>query len=387
MSAAVMNQFQRDSVKKVIPGFKTDTINGKHDSNLHTDQLEPGRYIAERRSGYTLPTFDSLLAGLNHLPSGLDARGLTECLSWYLNVRDSFTPKLDLNVLHTQALIRLLRIPLKRYGPQNLDCNALKEWKENGKFDERRVYYEPAKSMSAKAEDVKQKRSQLHMNLDDDEVKLDVQLPLRHVLTFPFLALHGIMGEALKLGIEKAENRKAEREAEDGRKMLEAKWAAKVADDAEPRKQAHALDANAHHPEVMSEKAETVIKADDSSNGSYRIPRRALTTETLRTVAPAPRRASAALPFNGGPLGQLAAPERHATAPRTQVLDTQPFVPYETRYIDRDWDAPVPSSGHAPHSAYGRREYGSTRGTDQRNGMQRGGRGADWGGSYYRGGQ
>jgi hypothetical protein len=371
-----MNQFQRDSIKKILPGFKTDTINGKHDGNLHTDQLEPGRYIAERRSGYTLPTFDSLLAGLNHLPSGLDARGLTECLSWYLNVRDSFTPKLDLNVLHTQSLIRALRIPLKRYGPQNLDCNALKEWKENGKFDERRVYYEPAKSTSAKAEDVKQKRSQLHMNLDDDEVKLDVQLPLRHVLTFPFLALHGVMGEALKLGIEKAENRKAEREAEDGRKMLEAKWAARVADDVEPRKQAQALDANAHHPEAMAEKAEPVIKADDSTEGSYRIPQRTLTTETLRTLAPAPRRTPAAPPLNGGPLG-------HRAAPRTQVLDRQPFVPYGARYIDRDWGAPAPSSAHAPHSAYGRREYGSTRPTDQRNGMQRGGRGDNWGGSYY----
>jgi hypothetical protein len=49
MSGAVMNQMQRDSVKNVIIGFKTDTIEGKHDANLHTDHLEPGRYIAEKQ--------------------------------------------------------------------------------------------------------------------------------------------------------------------------------------------------------------------------------------------------------------------------------------------------------------------------------------------------
>jgi hypothetical protein len=96
------------------------------------------------------------------------------------------------------------------------------------------VFYEPARTASTKIEVTDQKRSQLHMNLDDHEVKLDVQLPLRHVLVFPFLALHGVVGEALKLGIEKADARKAEAEAAEGRRMLEAKWAARLAENADP---------------------------------------------------------------------------------------------------------------------------------------------------------
>lgn len=334
-----MNQYQRDSVKKIIEGFKTDTINGKHDTNLHTDQLEPGRYIAERRSRYVLPTFGSLLAGLNHLPSGLDARGLTECLSWYLNVRDSFTPKLELNVLHTQALIRALRIPLKRYGPQNLDCNALKEWKEKGKFEERNVYYEPARPMSTSTEDDARRRSQLHMNLDGQQVKLDVQLPLRHVLTFPFLALHSVIGEALKLGIERAENKKVERVTAEGRAMLEAKWAARVAENAEPEEQVRDVDARQLH--AMAEKPEVTVKADDGAREPYRIPRRTLSAEALLTLAPAPRRAPTAPPSNGGPHGLRATPE--------------------PVYLDRAWGTPSPSYAYAPRSVYGRREYESPR--------------------------
>jgi len=355
-----MNQIQRDSVKKIIEGFKTDTINGKHDANLHTDHLEPGRYIADRRSGYVLPTFGDLLSGLSHLPSGLDARGLTECLSWYLHVRDSFTPKLELNVLHTQALIRALRIPLKRYGPQNLDCNALKEWKEKGKFEERKVYYEPARPTSTETADEAQKRSRLHMNLDNHEVKLDYQLQLRHVLTVPFLALHSVMGEALKLGIEKAENRMTERVTAEGKKMLEAKWAAKLAENAEPEEQVRNVEAQ--QLQAVMEKPEPIVRAEDSAEKSHRTPRTSLTAEALRSLAPAPRRAPTVSPSNGGPFGLRATPE--------------PI------YLDRAWGTPSPSSAYAPHSVYGRREYESPRQTDRRNEAQRGGRGDNRGDSH-----
>jgi len=356
-----MNQFQRDSVKKIIEGFKTDTINGKHNANLHTDHLEPGRYIADRRSGYVLPTFGDLLGGLNHLPSGLDARGLTECLSWYLHVRDSFTPRLELNVLHTQALIRALRVPLKRYGPQNLDCNALKEWKEKGRFEERKVYYEPARPTSTGTGDEAQKRSRLHMNLDNHEVKLDYQLQLRHVLTVPFLALHSVMGEALKLGIEKAENRMTERVTAEGKKMLEAKWAARVAENAEPGEQVRSVEVQ--NPPVMEEKSEPIAEAEDSVERSHRVPQTSLTAEALRTLAPAPRRTSASQSPNGGPLGHRATPE--------------------PVYFDRAWGTPSPSSAYAPRSVYGRREYESSRQTDPRTGTQRGGWGDNRGGPYH----
>ncbi|KAI4689363.1 uncharacterized protein J4E88_002715 [Alternaria novae-zelandiae] len=329
ITAAVMNQFQRDSVKKIIEGFKTDTINGKHDANLHTDHLEPGRYIADRRSGYVLPTFSDLLGGLNHLPSGLDARGLTECLSWYLHVRDSFTPKLELNVLHTQALIRALRIPLKRYGPQNLDCNALKEWKEKGRFEERKVYYEPARFTSTGTGDEAQKRSRLYMNLDNHEVKLDYQLQLRHVLTVPFLALHSVMGEALKLGIEKAENRMTERVTAEGKKMLEAKWAARVAEDVEPEEQLRNVEAQ--QLQAMIEKPGPIDRAEDSAEKSHPVPRTSLTAEALRTLAPAPRRTSVSQPPNGGPLGYRVA------GSSTQALGRQSHGTPEPMYLDRAW--------------------------------------------------
>ncbi|KAI4693767.1 uncharacterized protein J4E84_002343 [Alternaria hordeiaustralica] len=374
ITAAVMNQFQRDSVKKVIEGFKTDTINGKHDANLHTDHLEPGRYIADRRSGYVLPTFGDLLSGLNHLPSGLDARGLTECLSWYLHVRDSFTPRLELNVLHTQALIRALRIPLKRYGPQNMDCNALKEWKEKGRFEERKVYYEPARPTSTESGDEAQKRSRLHMNLDNHEVKLDYQLQLRHVLTVPFLVLHSVMGEALKLGIEKAENRMNERVTAEGKKMLEAKWAARVAENAEPEEQAR--DVEAQQLQAMMEKPEPIVRAEDSAEKPYRIPRTSLTAEALRTLAPAPRRTSASQSPNDGPLGHRVA------GSSMQAFGRQSHGTPEPMYLDRAWGTPSPSSAYAPRSVYGRREYESPRQTDQRNGTQRGGWKDDRDGSY-----
>lgn len=42
---------------------------------------------------------------------------------------------------------------------------------------------------------------------------VDVVLHLRHVLTFPYMAVGGMLCAALEMGIEKAEARKAEREA------------------------------------------------------------------------------------------------------------------------------------------------------------------------------
>jgi hypothetical protein len=116
-TAADLNNYQRDTVKTVIVGFKTSSYKGKSDRNLRTEHLVSGPHIKSLRKGYTLPTFEDLVRGLQRLPSGLDARGLSQCLSWYLNICDSFSPKLELNVLHAQSLIRALRQPLKPFGP------------------------------------------------------------------------------------------------------------------------------------------------------------------------------------------------------------------------------------------------------------------------------
>lgn len=360
-----MNQYQRDALKTIIPGFKTDTLNGKHNRNIQTTHLTPGRYIQDKRSGYTIPTFDGLLRGLHHLPSGLDARSLTECLNWYLSIRDTFTPRLDLNVLHTQALIRALRIPLKPFGPQNLDCNALKEWKDNSRFPERRTCAEAVtkENTTASEEDGKggdaRQRSQLHLNLDSHTVDLALQLPLRHVLTFPFLALHGVMGEALKHGIVRAETRQMEREKRDAKETLEAKRAARLSGDMdnagfdeqqEPAKQGQeTLNSKPLSPQTTRHE---IGKADADVTASYHGPPRALTASALRTLAPAPRkRLDASLsPANNGPLATLRVP----TGP--SALASSPFSP---RSVD-PFGAPY-ARGNAGTSAfspaYGRRGF------------------------------
>jgi hypothetical protein len=43
-------------------------------------------------------------------------------------------------------------------------------------------------------------------------VTLKVRIPFRNILIFAFLALHGVVGKALEMGIEKAERRRAARE-------------------------------------------------------------------------------------------------------------------------------------------------------------------------------
>lgn len=218
ISAATINIFQRDTLRHILPGFKTEVFNTKHDRTLHTHRLSPGKYILDKRNGFTVPTLADLTRGLQHLPAGLDARCLTECLDWYLSWRDSFTPPLELNVLHVQALSRALRIPLKPFGPQNLDVNALEEWRrKNGRFEERSVSrYTPARpSAGGLSRNEGAGKNRIRVDLGSERVTLDFQLPIRHVLTFPFLALHGVLAEAFKMGIAKAEARRVERESVD----------------------------------------------------------------------------------------------------------------------------------------------------------------------------
>lgn len=213
-----VNQFFRDVLKNEVPDFKVTKFQGKPSRNLYTDHLAPSKLLNGSRYGFVVPNFDELLEGLVHLPAGLDARDLTQCLAWYLGVRDTFTPRLNLNVLHTQSLVRALRMPLKPYGPRNLDKLALQEWKEKGQFAKRRVDEEEGSSGISRCNHSPEqlKRSRVTIDTETETLGVDVVVKLRHVLTFPYLAIGGMVSMALELGIEKAEARRAAREVQEG---------------------------------------------------------------------------------------------------------------------------------------------------------------------------
>jgi hypothetical protein len=273
-----MNNYQRDTVKGTIPNFKTADYVGRPDHNLYTDELARGRSIDDMCKGLTVPSFDDLTRGLQHLPTGLDARGLTQCLTWYLNIRDTFTPRLSLSVLHTQALIRALRQPLKPFGPQNLDRNALQEWRDKGTFDKTKRLQQQSEDPSTAQAIEPGERTQLHMNLDDQSVSLKHRLSLRHVLTFPFLTLQAIVGEALMLGISKAETRQAERIAEVRKRELEAKWAARLMEQSTTESALESGDTTEAVQTLVEQEAIIQPQIDQPLNldlmKAYRIPKR-----------------------------------------------------------------------------------------------------------------
>ncbi|KAF2127688.1 hypothetical protein P153DRAFT_432769 [Dothidotthia symphoricarpi CBS 119687] len=176
---------------------------------LHTTHLTPPHPQT------TIPTLSALLNGLKNLPSGPSARDLTHVLTWYQCIRATFHPPLDLNVLHTQALVRALRRPLRSYGPQNLDRIALEEWRGGG-FVECAVVRrgEVGVEDEGKGDGERRKQSCVEVDLLREEVRAHVVLPVRHVLLFPFVAVQGLVGEALRRGVERAEGRREGRREE-----------------------------------------------------------------------------------------------------------------------------------------------------------------------------
>ena len=178
------------------------------DMVLCTNGLTRGKHLA--KAPKTLPSFDDLLRGLNHLPCGLDARGLTQCLIWYRRMRNSFTPPLHMSVLHTQALLRALRVPLKPTDLKDLDLETLKEWRDKGRFEELKLWDEEqscAQILTWKH----LMRAQIHLNFDNGSVESSFSFRLRNVLAFPFVAMHNFFREALIMGIDRAEKRQQER--------------------------------------------------------------------------------------------------------------------------------------------------------------------------------
>jgi hypothetical protein len=321
-----MSRYQRDLVKTAIPGFKTSSYKGKSTPNLRTDDLVPSPTV-ERR-GHTLPTFDDLLRGLQRLPSGLDARGLTQCLSWYMNNRDTFTPKLELNVLHTQSLIRALREPLKPFGPQNLDRNALEEWREKGTIESVEIEENSHNYKGVTIGSDENSRTQLHLNLDEEDVFMDLNLSVRHILLLPYLAIfHGMRSTALKMGIQKAENRRAAREGEVTKRGLEAKWAAEKEDLVE--KELSQVDDPVAEPPAAE------------SQQPYRIPKRPAPVEAdVLSVHKKPT-------IPTGPSNPFV-PRRLAPAPPRPLLPAAlPRLDYTTNANLR-WFAPRTASAYMP---------------------------------------
>ncbi|KAI0580940.1 hypothetical protein Alg130_06832 [Pyrenophora tritici-repentis] len=208
ISAGKMNLYQRDAAKVVYPEFKLNSYKGRLDPDLSMTHIEPGKSVVDRIGTFTIPLYDDLLRGLRHFPSGLDARVLTECLAWYKSVRDTFNPPLQFNVLHTQALSRVLQVPLKPYGPQNLDYLSLMEWREKGEFKTRPMDENITTSTSVQDMDSgNKKRSHLNINMDTEEVTMEYKIRLQHIFTFPFVAMQDLIGEAFTMGIKKAEER------------------------------------------------------------------------------------------------------------------------------------------------------------------------------------
>lgn len=216
MSPQVMNQIQRDAIRILLPDFKTAGYKGQGDENPYTDHLKPGAYLEKKLKGYTLPNFDDMLHGLQYLPSGSDAKGLTHCLAWYQDICSSFTPKLELNVLHTQALICALRLPLNQTDSKNWDQFTLTQWRAHGRAERAAIADVKSGNQYKKKSTENSKhcsKSQAVFNIYKDPIDLSmhVNVPIRHILGFPFLALHGIVCEAFQMGIAKAECRRVAR--------------------------------------------------------------------------------------------------------------------------------------------------------------------------------
>jgi hypothetical protein len=319
-----MNRYQRDLVKTAIPGFKTSSSKGKLTRDLRTDFIAPGPTV-ERR-GYTLPAFDDLLRGLQRLPSGLDARGLTQCLSWYMDNRDAFTPKLELNVLHTQSLIRALREPRKPFGPQNLDRNALEEWREKGTIESVEIEEKSHNYKGVASGSNENRRTQLHLDLDDDNVSMDLNLTVRHILLFPSLAILHLERSALEMYIQKTENRQAARESEATKRRLGERRAA--------------------GKEVLAN--DKAIQADDpvveppaaEPQQPYRIPKRPVLIDT-DTLSVYKKPAIPTGPRNPSTPGRL------APAPPRSLLPAPPRLD-PTTHANLRWVAPGRDSAYMP---------------------------------------
>lgn len=115
--------------------FSFHNLEEKPTRSLRTGGVFPHPDILKLTDGtFYVPTYADLVRGLKYLPQGVDARALTQCVVWWLSHQE-----LELNVLHTGELFRVLRIPLRKIGPMNLDRIMLGEWRGRRSLSEVRV--------------------------------------------------------------------------------------------------------------------------------------------------------------------------------------------------------------------------------------------------------
>lgn len=171
-------------------------------------RLPAGKPIEDACGGSVLPNFEDRIRDVKFLPTGPDAWGLTQWLMWYLGIRNSFKPRLDLNVLHVQSLLRALRLPIRVYAPTNLGSNIFEDWKARGRFTERPADDDTSCQILPSKDDMEvPSKSRLEIDTNTGDVRATVVLKARHVLIFPFLAILGMVDRALELGVRKAEER------------------------------------------------------------------------------------------------------------------------------------------------------------------------------------
>ncbi|KAF2193196.1 hypothetical protein K469DRAFT_745528 [Zopfia rhizophila CBS 207.26] len=137
-----------------------------------------------------------LIEGTNSAGSGtvksLRSNGQTLAVSQ----RAVFTPRLELNVLHTQELFRALQPRLQSVVTRNLDMIVLTEWKEDKKFPER---------------DIREEGSRQTPPRHNGEFPMS-PLITSFVARAPSFTLLGMMAVGLKFRVEKMGREQAERE-------------------------------------------------------------------------------------------------------------------------------------------------------------------------------
>jgi len=199
-------------------------------------------------------------------------------------------------------------------------------------------------------EEGRRRRSQLHVNLDSQDVHLDVEIPLRHVLVFPFLALHGVVGEALKMGISKAERKLKEKRQDYGITMTKEKSGADKMDMVEqpaaPLKEPPPPPSSVSRTLRPAANTHTVAEAEAEAEAKtpFRVPTRPLTTANLRTLVPAPRKPTPAQTGNKEP---SPAPGTPSTSSHQQ--HTHP-IPNTAHTRGRQWDTRRPTYRYQPPS-------------------------------------
>lgn len=167
-----------------------------------------------------MPSFEQLVEGVRRMPVGIGRRHLSSVLEWYVGVRDSFTPRLELNVLHTRALVQAMRFPLRRYGPQNVDAAVLSSYRRGGGdaiFGPIPMPLSLSSSLpSSNSGNKKLKRSKITLNVPRQTVEVEVLLRVGSVLLMPYLGVGGLVCAALEWGVGRAEGRRRGRLEREG---------------------------------------------------------------------------------------------------------------------------------------------------------------------------